>query len=156
MTRDVTHLCRASCRPASNCHLTNRRQIEAVNGKWVWLIIYHGVWSVSGEKSEYKHSVCVPSPPLCARVTVAIERATIIYSLSYLEPLVKVPGDQLSLEPTGAAALTGSSKLTHKCYKQTGPQETWQGPPGTLGPAGTLGPLPNTETNLDWVSTISS
>lgn len=35
---------------------------------------------------------------LYGRVTVAIERATIIYSPSYLEPLVKVPGDQLALE----------------------------------------------------------
>lgn len=75
------------------------------------------------EKNHKLSAVFVAPPSLCACVTVATERATIIYSLSYLEPLVKVPGDQLALEPTGAAVVTTSSKLPKKCYKQTGPQE---------------------------------
>lgn len=52
------------------------------------------------QKNHKLSAVFVPPPSLCgcACVTVATERATIIYSPSYLEPLVKVPGDQLALE----------------------------------------------------------
>ena len=50
------------------------------------------------EKNHKLSAAFVAPPSLCACVTVATKRATIIYSLSYSEPLAKVPGDQLALE----------------------------------------------------------
>lgn len=73
-------------------------------------------------------SACVCTGHCCHK------RATIIYSPSYLEPLVKVPGDQLALETQWCCCGDKLLQLTDKCYKQTGAQELCWGPSRDPGP----------------------
>lgn len=55
-------------------------------------------FDLRAQKTGKVGAVFVAPPSLCARVTVAAERATVIYSPGSSEPLAKLPGDQLALE----------------------------------------------------------
>lgn len=83
--------------PELNYHLTNTCQIEP-NAKRVGHESFMAPFDLQVQKNQNASAAFVAPPSLCACVTVATERATIIYSLSYSEPLAKVPGDQLALE----------------------------------------------------------
>ena len=115
--------------------MTNKRPTRA--GECQTRIVYESFIAPfdlpSTVKSETTSVVFMCRAVVCARVCMCDccrrRCATIIYSPSYLQPLVNVPGDQLALEAQWRGCASSLLKLPEKCYKQTGPQEHGGGPP---------------------------
>lgn len=84
------------------------------------------------KKKHPKQALFFPLPCVCVIVTIAKCHHNLFPEL--LGPISKVPGDQLALEAQWCGCGDNLLKLRKECYKQTGPQEHQEVPPGCQWP----------------------